>query len=69
MDQALIVQRPLLHDAVVAHPVAMVAGEDDDRVFRKAELRKRRQHAADTVVDQGDHAIGDGDDLFRFQIR
>ena len=41
--------------ALVAADAAVVAGENDERVFGQAELVERRHDSADAFVDAGDH--------------
>ena len=60
-DQSLIVHRTLEHELMVAHQVAVVGGEDGDRVPRQAAVVERPQDARDRVVDHRDHAVGERD--------
>ena len=58
---ALEVHDPFQHQTVVAHHVAVVAGEDDDRVVGCSEPVERREDPPDAVVDRLDHPVGGGD--------
>ncbi len=48
---AALVEVALADQVVVAQMVAVVAGEDDDRVFGQSLLIQRLQNLADLVVD------------------
>jgi hypothetical protein len=51
------------HQAMVAHEVAVVGGEDHDGVAVEPERAQLAEHAADRVVDHRDHAVGERDAL------
>ena len=48
---------------MVAHHVAVVRGEHDDRVLPDSEFVEPLKHLADRVVDHPDHPVGRGDRL------
>ena len=50
--RALLKERPLLPQAMLAEMVAMVAGEDDDRVVVELESPQGSDHAADLRIDK-----------------
>ena len=59
----LVVQVPLQHQGVVAHHLAVVGGEHDDRVVRDADLLEVVEDPADLGVDELDHPVGGGERL------
>ena len=65
-DHSPRVHRTLQHHAVIAHIIAVVDGENNDRVVGQAKRIEPGQDAADLVIDHGDHAIGQGGDLAGF---
>ena len=66
MQDALILLAALQQQAMVAEMVAVIGGEDHDRVDAFAGRIERCQHAADGVVDTGDHAAGQRLGFLRF---
>jgi hypothetical protein len=54
---ALFKEAHLLPQAVLAHVVAVVAGEDDDRVVGQAQPVERVDHAADLRVHEADAGV------------
>ena len=67
-DEAPILEAAFEHDAVVAHPLAVVVGEEDDGVLGEVDFIKCVEGAADGVVDHGHHAVGQFDDLTRLAL-
>ena len=63
LQRAAVVHEALQEEAVVAHHVAVVRGEHDDRVLPDAEFVEPLEHLADRVVDHPDHPVGRGDRL------
>ena len=61
-EQGLVVDRALQHQPVVAEEVAVVAGEEHERVVGEATRGERREHAADAVVELAHHAVVRGED-------
>jgi hypothetical protein len=53
---------------MVAEKVTVVAGEGEHGIFQQPVLAQRPQHAADGVIDAGNHAAGQGVRLARFQF-
>ena len=53
--QRLVEATALVQQAVLPHHVAVVGGEDDDRVLSLTTALEAVEHATHVVVDQGDH--------------
>ncbi len=66
---ALVLLGALEQQTVIAEMVAVVGGEDRHGVVGLAAIAQRRQHAADGVVDAGDHAAGQRMGFLRFARR
>ena len=65
---AFVMRRPLQQQPVVAEKIAVVGGEDHDRVVGEAARRQLREHAADGVVDHRDHAAAQRHRLARLAL-
>ncbi len=48
---------------MIAHIVAVIGGEDDDRILGEAERRELIEHAADAVIDEADQPVIERDRL------
>ena len=72
-QHVLVVKRPLGDQAVLAQEVAVVGGEDDERVVGNAGGIERVEDAPDLVVDEAHHAVVGGqaapDLLVAVQVR
>ena len=64
----LVMHRPLQHQPVITKPVAMVGGIDNNRVVGETEFVKAGHQPANLMVNQGDLAIGVGDDLTKLFV-
>ena len=58
VQDALILLASLQQQPMIAEMVAVIGGEDHDRIVALARGIERLQHPADGVVDAGDHAAG-----------
>ena len=62
-QEALVGHGTLEQQAVVAQPVTVVRGVDQDRVLVQTSLAQSDPDAANLMVDQGDHAVVIGDQV------
>ena len=59
---------PLSIRLMIAHQVAMVAGEYDHGIVGQTKLVEPLEYLGNAVVDHGDHAVGERDRLARFAL-
>ncbi len=59
-------ERAFEQQLVIAHEIAVVAGEYDNGVLVESERFEPTQNAADGIVDHRDHAVGQRDRFTRF---